>query len=84
MLTSFLPKAVRTFAGRLRFPQLFVLAGLLFVVDLFIPDMIPMFDEVFFGLLTLLFGSWKERMDEKQKPELKDITPPDPPAGSDG
>lgn len=76
MLTQLIPEALRRYAGRLRFPQLFALAAILFVVDLFVPDLIPMFDEVFFGLLTLLFGSWKERMDEKREPEIKDVTPP--------
>ena len=77
MLAQLVPEALRKFAGGLRFPQLFALAAVLFVLDLFIPDIIPMFDEVFFGLLTLLFGSWKDRMDSKEKPTIKDVTPPE-------
>lgn len=78
MLTQLIPQALKRYAGRLRFPQLFTLAAILFVVDLFVPDLIPMFDEVFFGLLTLLFGSWKERMEGKDEPEIKDVTPHPP------
>ncbi len=34
------------FAGRLRFPQLFAITLILFVVDLIVPDLIPFADEV--------------------------------------
>lgn len=51
---------VLAFARRLRFPQLFVLVGALFVADLIVPDAIPFIDEILLGLATLLFGSWKQ------------------------
>jgi len=54
-----LPKAV---AG-LRFPQLFLLTVLLFVVDLVIPDLIPFIDEILLGLASLLLASWKRKPD---------------------
>jgi hypothetical protein len=47
----------------LRFPVLAVLVGGLFLVDLVVPDMIPLVDELLLGLLTLLFASWKKRRD---------------------
>lgn len=48
-------------ASRLRFPTLFMLIALLFVVDLFVPDFIPFIDEIILGLLTVVLGLWRER-----------------------
>jgi hypothetical protein len=45
----------------LRFPGLFLLLGFLTLADLLIPDFIPFADEIGLALLTLLFGSWKNR-----------------------
>jgi hypothetical protein len=56
--------------GGLRFPQLFLLTLLLFLVDLVIPDLIPFVDEILLGLASLLLASWKRK--------------PDLPAGEDG
>lgn len=47
--------------GRLSYPRLFVVAAVLFVVDLFVPDMIPLADEILLGLGTLLLANWKNR-----------------------
>ena len=52
---------IERFAGRLRFPQLFWLTAILFVVDVLVPDLIPLADEILLGLATLLLGSWKKR-----------------------
>lgn len=52
---------VLRYAGRLRFPYLFVLTGLVFVADLLVPDLLPFADEILLGLLTVLFGSWRKR-----------------------
>lgn len=49
------------FASRLRFPQLFAVVLGLFLLDLFVPDMIPFFDELILGLLALLLGSLRKR-----------------------
>lgn len=54
------------YLGRLRFPTLLTLTATLFVVDVVIPDGIPFADEVFLGLLSALFASWKRR---KEVPE---------------
>jgi len=48
-------------AGRLRYPQLLALTGVLFLIDLMVPDPIPFADELLLGLATLLFGSWRKR-----------------------
>lgn len=47
--------------GHLRFPQLFLIAAVVFVLDLLIPDFIPFVDEILLGLVTLLLGSLRRR-----------------------
>lgn len=59
LITAFLG-----YAAKLRFRQLFFIAGSLFLLDLLVPDLIPFADEILLGLLTLLFGSWKKGADE--------------------
>jgi len=49
------------FASRLRFPWLFALTAGLFLLDLLVPDVIPLVDELLLGLATLLLGSWRKR-----------------------
>jgi hypothetical protein len=66
---------VLAFFGRLRFPQLFLATGVLFLLDLVIPDFIPFADELLLGLATLLLGSWKNRRNEKRSIEKPPITP---------
>ena len=71
---------ITRFASRLRFPQLFAFAAALFIIDLIVPDLIPFFDEILLGLVTLLLGSLKNREAERPaaggaKPPVKDITP---------
>ena len=62
--------------GRLRFPQLFaVLAGLL-LLDLILPDPIPLLDEMILAVLTLAVGSFRVRdADPYVKPPEKNVTP---------
>ncbi|MFO1434883.1 MAG: DUF6116 family protein [Gammaproteobacteria bacterium] len=55
------PKLILDFAARLRFPQLFLLALGLFVVDLVVPDTIPFIDEILLGLATLLLANIRKR-----------------------
>jgi hypothetical protein len=45
----------------LRFPALFVLFALATAVDLVVPDVIPLIDEIGLALLTLLFALWTDR-----------------------
>lgn len=70
-----IPAAIAAFAGRLRFPQLFLLTAGLFLLDLVIPDLIPFIDEVLLGLLTMLFGMWRRESETATKPPTKDVTP---------
>lgn len=60
-MTNPLLAPVLAWLGRLRHPQLFVITAVLFFVDLVIPDMVPFIDELMLALVTLLFGSWKNR-----------------------
>lgn len=48
-------------ASRLRFPWLLAITATLFVVDLFVPDLVPFVDEVILGLLTILLASVKRK-----------------------
>lgn len=47
--------------GRLSYPRLFLVTATLFVLTLFIPDPIPLIDELLLGLGTLLLANWKRR-----------------------
>ena len=45
----------------LRFPTLFLILGGLTLLDVLVPDLVPFIDEIGLGLLTVLFGMWKNR-----------------------
>jgi hypothetical protein len=45
----------------LRFPTLFVVFAILTVLDIALPDPIPLVDELGLALLTLLLGLWRDR-----------------------
>jgi len=45
----------------LRFPTLFLVLGILTLLDIVVPDFIPFIDEIGLALLTVLFGMWKNR-----------------------
>jgi hypothetical protein len=51
---------VLAFAGRLRFPTLFLVTAGLFLLDLVVPDLVPFIDEILLGLGALLLSSWKK------------------------
>ena len=64
------------FVARLTSWQLVTLVGLLFVLDVFLPDPIPFVDEIFLGVLTLLLARWKQRRAKRERePSMKDVTP---------
>jgi hypothetical protein len=54
-------RLVGRFAAGLRYPALFKLLLVLFVVDFFVPDVIPFFDEIVLALATLLVGAIRKR-----------------------
>jgi len=49
------------YASGLRFPTLFLITLGIFVVDVIVPDVIPLADELLLGMITLLLGTWKKR-----------------------
>lgn len=54
------------YAGRLRFPYLFALTLVVFLVDLGVPDLVPFADEILLGLLTVLLGAWRKRRGDEE------------------
>lgn len=58
------------YAGRLRFPWLFSITLILFVINVLVPDVIPFADEALLGLGALLLGSLKNR-----RKDAKDTLP---------
>jgi hypothetical protein len=64
---------------RLRYPYLFLILGGLFLVDLVIPDPIPLVDEVLLALLTFLVATFTTRRETPPAP--RDVTPPDDDGG---
>ena len=53
----------------LRFPYLAAIAGVLFLINVVVPDAIPFVDEILLGLGTALFASWRKREPEPGKDE---------------
>jgi Na+/H+-dicarboxylate symporter len=55
--------------------------GLIFAIDLFVPDALPFVDEVVLGVLTILLARWRSRKLQAEeeaaaKPPPKNVTPP--------
>lgn len=64
-------------ASRLRFPYLFLLTTVLFVANLFIPDVLPLADEVIMGLVAMLLASFRKKTgDEVEKVPGENISNP--------
>lgn len=57
---------VLRWASRLRFPYLFALTAVLFVLNLFIPDVIPLADELVMGLVAVLFASLRKKPEKEE------------------
>lgn len=63
------------YLGKLKSPQLVLLLGTLFLVDLFVMDPLPFVDEAILLVLTLLASRWKKRPEPAAKPPTKNVTP---------
>ncbi len=57
---------VLKWAAGLRFPYLFLLTAILFAVNLFVPDAVPLADEIIMGLVTLLLASWRKKKTDSE------------------
>jgi hypothetical protein len=56
---------VINWARNLRHPTLFKLMAALFLIDMVVPDLVPLIDELMLGLGTLWLASWKQRKEPK-------------------
>ena len=54
------------FANQLKFRNLFLLVISLFIIDLLIPDFIPMADEIILGLLAIILGNWGKGAEQER------------------
>jgi hypothetical protein len=66
---------VQRLLPRLRYPYLFLILAGLFLVDLVVPDPVPLVDELLLAILTFVAASLTTRKDEVQPP--RDVTPSD-------
>jgi hypothetical protein len=83
-MASPLTLLVNRLLPRMRYPYLFLFLGALFLVDLVIPDPIPLVDEILLAVLAFIAATFTTRREEDTEP--RDITPPekDPRALSSG
>lgn len=58
------------FANRLRFRNLFLLTGGLFVLTLLVPDLIPFADEIVLGLVTLVLSRITRKNPDRREPDM--------------
>lgn len=66
--------------SRLRFPQLFLVLLVLFVLSVLMPDPLPLVDEAILAVLTLMVSQWKKAPPDRgrsAKPPEKNVTPRD-------
>lgn len=70
---------VEKIAASLQSPYLVILMGALFAIDLFIPDPLPLVDELVLGLITILLARWQGRGKETPEPEAAEPPTKPPP-----
>jgi Family of unknown function (DUF6116) len=58
--------AVIRWSLNLRFPYLVLLLAVLFVLNLFIPDVVPFADEIIMGLVTAIMASLKKKPEAEE------------------
>jgi hypothetical protein len=59
----------------MRYPYLFLIFAAFFLIDLVLPDPIPLVDEIMLAILTFIAATFSARKDTDSEP--KDITPPE-------
>lgn len=65
MVSGGLAAAVVRWASGLRFPWLVFLTGTLFVFNVFVPDVVPLADEIIMGLIALILASFRKKPAEQ-------------------
>lgn len=58
------------FADKLKYRKLFLIVIGLFIIDLLVPDFIPLIDEIILGLLAIILANWKKERKQEKKGEL--------------
>lgn len=71
-MVNFLTGPLMGFASRLKFPTLFFITLALWLVNMVIPDPIPLVDEIVMGLLTLMLATWKKRKEPGGEPSSRE------------
>ena len=66
-MKSIVPRLSR-YLESLRFPWLLLLATLLFVVNLFIPDALPFIDEILLAIVAIILGKLKRKPENAEQP----------------
>lgn len=56
-----IPKKMKSWLSNLRFPVLLLLTGTVFVLNVFIPDALPLADELLLALFTIILARMKRR-----------------------
>jgi len=62
---------ILSWVSRLRFPYLLLLTAVLFVLNLLIPDVLPLVDELLMGLVTVLLASWRKKPEKDSVDSLE-------------
>ena len=60
---------------RLRYPWLFLILSGLLLVNIVVPDPVPLVDEILLAILTFVAASLTRR--DEERPPPRDVTPPD-------
>jgi hypothetical protein len=63
---------VQRFLPRLRYPYLFLILGGLLLVDLLVPDPVPLIDELLLAVLTFVTATLTTRPEARSEP--RDVT----------
>jgi hypothetical protein len=78
-MRSPLVAVLESFFARLRYPYMFAIAASLFLLDVLIPDLLPLADEILLAVVTVLLASRKVAREPvtDDDPVIIDITPDD-------
>lgn len=60
---------VVSYLESLRFPVLLIVTGVLFVVNILVPDAVPFVDEILLALVAVILSRLKRRPAEPDRPE---------------